>query len=56
MYVVLRGRATFTGAGAAAPVQAGTTIYIPAGEEHRFTDITEDLVAVVVFAPAEGTR
>jgi mannose-6-phosphate isomerase-like protein (cupin superfamily) len=56
VYVVLRGTARFTGAGATAPVQAGTTIYVPAGEEHRFTDITEDLVAVVVFAPAEGTR
>jgi hypothetical protein len=31
-------------------------IYVAAGEEHRFTDVTEDLAAVVLFAPAEGSR
>jgi mannose-6-phosphate isomerase-like protein (cupin superfamily) len=27
-------------------------IFVPAGEEHRFTDITEDLALLVVFGPA----
>jgi hypothetical protein len=31
-------------------------IYVPAGEVHRFTGITADLAALVLFAPAEGAR
>ncbi len=27
-----------------------------AGEVHRFTDVTEDLATLVLFAPAEGSR
>jgi len=30
-------------------------IYVAAGEDHRFTDVTDDLAAIVLFAPAEGT-
>jgi hypothetical protein len=30
--------------------------FVPAREEHRFHDITEDLAVLVFFAPAEGTR
>jgi hypothetical protein len=29
---------------------------VPALEQHRFTDVTEDLAVLVVFAPAEGSR
>ncbi len=31
-------------------------IYVAAGEVHRFTDVTEDLATVVLFAPAEESR
>jgi len=34
----------------------GSVVYVAAGEEHRFTGVTEDLSAIVVFAPAEGAR
>jgi quercetin dioxygenase-like cupin family protein len=37
-------------------VGPGSVIYVAAGEEHRFTDVTEDLAALVLFAPAEGAR
>jgi quercetin dioxygenase-like cupin family protein len=37
-------------------VQPGSVIYVPAGEEHRFTDIAEDLAVVVFFGPAEYSR
>jgi mannose-6-phosphate isomerase-like protein (cupin superfamily) len=56
VYVVLRGRGTLATASATADVAPGTTIYVPAGESHRFVDIIEDLVVLVLFAPAEGTR
>lgn len=34
-------------------VEAGTILYVAAHSEHRFHDITEDLVLLVLFAPAE---
>jgi quercetin dioxygenase-like cupin family protein len=39
-----------------AAVGPGSVIYVAAGEEHRFTHVTENLAAIVVFAPAEGAR
>jgi hypothetical protein len=31
-------------------------VFVPAGETHTFTDITEDLALIVVFAPRYGSR
>jgi mannose-6-phosphate isomerase-like protein (cupin superfamily) len=56
IYVVMAGRATITAAGRSAALSPGAVIYVPAGEEHRFTDVTEDLALLVLFAPAEGSR
>ncbi len=56
IYVVMTGRATLESAGDRAEVRPGTVVYVPAGEVHRFTDIAEDLAAVVFFAPAEYSR
>ena len=56
IYVVTAGRAVLRAGGDSAPVGPGSVVYVAAGEEHRFTDITEDLAAIVVFAPPEGSR
>src|SRR5215472_9968551 len=56
IYVVTAGRAVLRAGGDSAPVGRGSVVYVAAGEEHRFTDVTEDLAAIVVFAPAEGAR
>ena len=57
VYVVLAGRATLVGDDTGSvPVGPGSVLFVPAGEGHRFVDITEDLVTVVVFGPAERTR
>ena len=56
IYVVKTGRATLVTPSGTAPVGPGSVIYVPAGEEHRFTDVTEDLALVVVFAPPYGSR
>ena len=62
IYVVTAGRAVLRAGRAgegevdSASVGPGSVIYVAAGEEHRFTDVAEDLAAIVVFAPAEGTR
>jgi quercetin dioxygenase-like cupin family protein len=56
IYLVTAGAAVLEAGGSTAAVGPGSVIYVPAGEVHRFTGITEDLAAVVVFAPAEYSR
>jgi mannose-6-phosphate isomerase-like protein (cupin superfamily) len=56
IYLVLQGRAMLAAGEASVPVGPGSVIYVPAGEAHRFTGITEDLAVVVLFAPAEYSR
>ena len=56
VYVVLAGEGHFEAGGQRLPVGPGSVLYVPALEEHRFVDVTEDLTVVVVFAPAEGSQ
>ena len=56
VYVVLGGRGGFTSVGRTRDVRAGDTIFVPAGEAHRFHDILEELRLIVVFAPPEYSR
>jgi mannose-6-phosphate isomerase-like protein (cupin superfamily) len=60
IYYVIRGRAQFWRMTAAGPeddaVEPGTVLYVSAGKEHRFHNITEDLLLLVCFAPPEGSR
>jgi mannose-6-phosphate isomerase-like protein (cupin superfamily) len=56
IYVVTAGQASFEAGGQRVRVGTGSVLFVPAREEHRFTDITADLAAIVLFAPAEGTR
>ncbi len=55
MYVVLRGRGSLETPAATVDVATGSAIFVPAGEPHHFVNIVEDLVVVVLFAPAEGS-
>ena len=52
IYVVLRGRARLVSATGEAEVGPGSVIFLPAGEEHSFADVTEDLSVLVVFGPS----
>ena len=56
IYVVTAGRARIESGGDRAEVGPGSVIYVPAAEVHRFTDVTQDLALLVIFAPAEGSR
>ncbi|GAA0215067.1 cupin domain-containing protein [Actinomadura nitritigenes] len=56
IYVVTAGRAKIVTPDATADVGPGTVVFVPAGEPHRFTDVTEDLALLVVFGPAYGSR
>ena len=54
VYFVTAGRARFTAAGETVDVAAGQVLFVPAHEEHRFIDVSEDLTVLVFFAPAES--
>src|SRR5215471_11278975 len=55
IYVVTAGRAKIATPGGTSDVGPGSVIFVPAGEEHRFVDVAEDLALLVVFGPAYGT-
>ena len=54
IYHVVRGVARFTSGGEDIAVAAGDVILVPAGEPHRFYEISEELELLVVFAPPES--
>ncbi|MCS0500366.1 cupin domain-containing protein [Protaetiibacter mangrovi] len=54
VYICLQGRATLLGADARLSIRPGTVAFVAAGEEHRFVDVEEDLLVLVVFGPAEN--
>jgi quercetin dioxygenase-like cupin family protein len=56
IYVVAAGRARMEATSGSTEVGPGDVIFVPAGEDHRFVDVTEDLTLLVVFGPAEGTH
>jgi mannose-6-phosphate isomerase-like protein (cupin superfamily) len=56
IYVVTAGRAVIECDSGKAAVGPGAVIFVPAGEGHRFTDITEHLALLVLFAPPYGSR
>jgi mannose-6-phosphate isomerase-like protein (cupin superfamily) len=53
IYYVLRGKARFKAGSEDREVSAGSVIFVAAEVGHRFYDITEELAALVFFAPAE---
>jgi mannose-6-phosphate isomerase-like protein (cupin superfamily) len=54
IYVVVNGRSRFSAGDETRDAAPGDTIFVPAGLAHRFHDITEDLLLIVVFAPPES--
>jgi mannose-6-phosphate isomerase-like protein (cupin superfamily) len=53
MYYVVRGRALMRVGSEDREIGAGSVIFVEAHQEHRFHDIQEELVVLVLFAPAE---
>ena len=56
LYAILEGRARLTVGEAVRDVTAGSFVLVRAGVPHRFHDIAERLVILVVFGPAEYSR
>ena len=55
VYYILGGWAKFRYGGQVQDVRPGTILFVERHAEHRFFEITEDLTALVFFAPAEGS-
>jgi mannose-6-phosphate isomerase-like protein (cupin superfamily) len=53
VYVVLRGAATLRVESDEYDVRTGSVVSVDRGVDHNFTNITEDLQVLVVFAPPE---
>jgi mannose-6-phosphate isomerase-like protein (cupin superfamily) len=53
VYVVVSGQAVLAVEGRREAVRPGSVAFVAAQADHRFEDVTEDLVALVFFAPAE---
>ena len=49
----LRGSGTLRVREHEQPVRKGSVLSVDHGEEHRFTDVTEDLHILVIFAPPD---
>jgi quercetin dioxygenase-like cupin family protein len=56
LYVVMSGRAKVRVGGDVRSILAGSVIFVATGVEHRFVDIEERLVLLVMFGPAEYSR
>ena len=54
MYYVVRGKARFIAGDEDQEISTGSVLFVAAEVEHRFYDITEELAALVFFAPAES--
>lgn len=53
LYYVLRGKARMTAGDQDQAVGEGSLIFIAAHVQHRFYEIQEEIVLLVLFAPAE---
>jgi mannose-6-phosphate isomerase-like protein (cupin superfamily) len=54
LYFVVRGRGRIQVGSENRTVSSGVVIFVAAGVEHRFYEITEELLVLVCFAPAES--
>ena len=56
VYYVIRGQGRLVVGEESQPVGPGSLAFVPAHAPHRFTDVTEDLVLLLVFAPPYKSR
>jgi mannose-6-phosphate isomerase-like protein (cupin superfamily) len=54
IYMVVSGSGRFYCCGKETAVSVGDVLFVPAGEEHRFSDFTPDLGLWVMFYGPEG--
>ena len=56
LYIVTHGAGLLWTPGGIERVAPGDVLFVPAGEPHRFTDVSDDLCVIVMFAPPEHSR
>ncbi len=56
IYYVVRGKAKMRLGKEERSVGEGSVIFVEAGLEHRFFDVEEELVVLVVFSPEESVK
>jgi mannose-6-phosphate isomerase-like protein (cupin superfamily) len=56
VYYIARGRGFIQVGAESRPVEAGSVVYVKAGDDHHFHTISEELVILVFFAPAEYSQ
>ncbi|MCB9282522.1 MAG: DinB family protein [Lewinellaceae bacterium] len=49
LYIVASGSGTFENGGQTVPFSAGDVLFVPAGQEHRFVNFSDDFATWVVF-------
>ena len=54
VYVVIRGRGVLLHDGERDPFESGDLLFVAAGTDHRFEEVSDDLVVWVVFYGADG--
>ena len=56
LYYVVEGRARVTVGDDVRDIEPGSLVFVGTAVPHKFHDITERLVLLVAFGPAEGSR
>lgn len=56
VYYVVSGKGQFQAGEEDTAVEAGSILFVPRNVSHRFLNITDDLIVLVVFAPSEGSQ
>lgn len=54
IYVIASGNGTFYHTGERISFSAGDLLFVPAGDEHRFENFTEDFATWVIFYGQDG--
>ena len=54
VYVIASGSGVFVHQRDRQPVEAGEVLFVPAGDDHRFVDFTDDFATWVFFYGPEG--
>jgi len=54
IYVIVRGTGRFRQGSGEAPFAPGDVLFVPAGEEHRFVEFSDDFATWVFFYGPEG--
>jgi mannose-6-phosphate isomerase-like protein (cupin superfamily) len=56
VYYIIAGRGAITIADERVQIAAGSAVFVAAGVEHHFVDVTEDLEVLVFWSPARHSK